>query len=170
MTAMTGASRWLAQAFLYALFALAIGLFSGWPRYEHLAPDRALVKLSLVHHGKRLEECRTLSADELAKLPPNMRATQRCPRERSPVTVEVDLGGTPALRVVAPPSGLKHDGASSVYRRVEVPAGPTRITVRVKDDPRSAGFDYERDATVTLAPAQILVIDFDAEKGGITLQ
>jgi hypothetical protein len=163
-------ARWLGQAVLYGLFALVIGIFSGWPRYEHVASDRALIKLSFSHHGKRVADCRSLSAEELAKLPPNMRAPQQCPRERSPVIVELDIDGKPALRVVAPPTGLKRDGASSAYRRLEVPAGPTRIAVRLKDDGRSPGFDHVRETTVTLAPAQILVIDFDAEKGGITLQ
>jgi len=42
--------------------------------------------------------------------------------------------------------------------------------VRLKDSAGAEGFDYQREQSITLAPAQILVIDFDAEKGGITLQ
>ena len=57
---------------------------------RQLAPDRALVKLSFSHHGKPVSDCHQTSAAELAKLPPNMRAPVRCPRERSPVTVELD--------------------------------------------------------------------------------
>ena len=49
-------------------------------------------------------------------------------------------------------------------------AGEHRVAVRLKDDARSAGFDYQREAVVKLAPAQILVIDFDPAAGGITLQ
>ena len=99
-----------------------------------------------------------------------MRAPIKCPRERSPVTVEVDLNGAPVLRQVVMPAGLSRDGASAVYRRLQVTAGPQRIAVRLKDDARSPGFDYQREQVVTLKPAQILVIDFDAAKGGITLQ
>ena len=44
------------------------------------------------------------------------------------------------------------------------------VAVRLKDSAGTGAFDYERTQDVTLAPAQILVIDFDAEKGGITLQ
>jgi hypothetical protein len=68
------------------------------------------------------------------------------------------------------PSGLSKDGASSVYHRVQVAAGAHHIKVRMKDSPGNGGFDHTREATVTLAPAHILVIDFDAAKGGITLQ
>jgi hypothetical protein len=161
---------WLGQAVLYALFALVIGVFSRWPSYHPLAGDQALVKLSFTHTGKPVGDCRTQTPEELAKLPPNMRAPTKCPRERSPVTVEVDIGGTTVLRRVAQPSGLSRDGASAVYQRLPVAAGAQRITVRLNDDVRHAGFTHQRDSTVTLVPAQVLVIDFDAERGGITLR
>ena len=161
---------WIGQAVLYGLFALVIGVFSAWPAYRHLAADRALIKVSFSHQGKPVSECREATAEELAKLPPNMRAPRICPRERSPITVELDLDGARAVHHVAPPSGLSRDGASAFYRRIEVPAGSHRIAVRIKDDVRSAGFDYAREASVTLAPAQILVIDFDPGKGGITVR
>ena len=161
---------WLGQAALYGAFALAIGVFSHWPPYQHLAPDRALIKVSFHRQGKPVSECRQATPEELAKLPPNMRAPRICPRERSPITLELDLDGKPTLNNVAPPSGLRRDGASAYYRRLDVPAGAHRLAVRVKDDVRSAGFDYVREQSVTLKPAQILVIDFDPDKGGITVQ
>jgi hypothetical protein len=165
-----GLRAWAGQFVLYGLFALAIGIFSHWPPYRHLAADLALIKLSLVHTGKPVGDCRTLSPEELAKLPPNMRAPLQCPRERSPVTVELDIDGLPAARAQAPPSGLSRDGASAIYRRLPVAAGERLIAVRLRDDVRAEGFSYTLERRVTLAPAQVLVIDFDAEKGGITLQ
>lgn len=164
------ATAWLGQFLLYALFAGVIGVFSRWPVYQHLAPDQALVKLSFTHSGKPVGDCVRQSEAELAKLPPNMRAPIKCPRERSPVTVEVDIAGVTALRRSAAPSGLSRDGASAMYQRLVVSAGEQRIAVRLNDDARRAGFTYQRDVTVKLAPAQVLVIDFDAEKGGITFQ
>ena len=161
---------WAGQLLLYGLFAAFIGIFSQWPPYQNLADDQALIKVSFTHSGKPVSDCRPLSPAELAKLPPNMRAPVKCPRERSPVTIEVDLDGTPMLHQVIKPAGLSRDGASAVYRRLEVKAGPQLIAVRLKDDVRSEGFDYQREQAVTLKPAQILVIDFDASKGGITIQ
>lgn len=158
------------QVLLYGLFALVIGLFSHWPPYHHLGPDEALVKLSFTHSAKHVAECRQLSQEELAKLPPNMRAPTKCDRERAPVLVEVDIDGRPAMRHVARPSGLSRDGASAVYERLVVGAGTHRIAVRLKDSAGAGGFDYQREQEVKLVPGQILVIDFDAEKGGITLQ
>jgi hypothetical protein len=164
------ALNWIGQGLLYGLFALLIGVFSQWPPYRHLAADQALIKLSFTHHGQVVSPCRPQTPAELAKLPPNMRAPMSCPRERAPVVVELDIDGQAVFRHAAAPSGLSRDGASSVYHRVQVSAGEHRIKVRLKDSPGGGGFDHSREATVSLAPAHILVIDFDAAKGGITLQ
>jgi hypothetical protein len=165
-----GPVAWAGQALLYGLFAAAIGVFSVWPTYHPLPPDQALLKLSFGHVGKPVAECRKRDAAELARLPPNMRAPLDCPRERSPVAVELDVDGAPVLREVLPPSGLKRDGASSIYRRIALPAGTHRIAVRLKDDARAADFTHRHEATIRLEPAQIAVIDFDAATQRITVR
>ena len=161
---------WMGQALLYGLFALIIGYFSNSPPYRHLPADQALIKLSFSHEGKLVSACRQRSPEELAKLAPNMRAPMDCPRGRSPVTVEIDLDGTPVYRHVAKPSGLSNDGASTVYHRFPVQSGEHRLAVRLNDDARKPGFNYRREETVSLKPGKVLVIDFNQEAGGITLQ
>jgi len=161
---------WIGQALLYGLFALIIGYFSRSPTYRHMAADQALIKLSFSHEGRRVVACRERTAQELAKLAPNMRAPMDCPRERSPVSVEIDLDGALVYRHVAQPSGLSKDGASTVYQRFPVLAGEHRLAIRLNDDVRTPGFAYHREAVVDLKPGQVLVIDFNQEAGGITLQ
>ena len=39
------------------------------------------------------------------------------------------------------------------------------IAVRMRDTPRTDGFDHERKAVVTLVDDQLFVIDFRAESG-----
>jgi hypothetical protein len=165
-----GPLAWGGQVLLYGLFALAVGVFSQWPMYRHLGPDQALIKVSFTRVGKPVGDCRKPTEAELARLPPQMRPTEICPRERSPITVQVDVNGNKVLERTAPPSGLKKDSASAIYERVVVPAGEQRIAVRLSDDVRAREAPYHREATVKLAPGQVLVIDFDAEKGGITMQ
>ena len=157
--------RYPAQAVLYAAFAAVIGYLSTSPSYQQLAPGEALVKVSLTHAGERKEACRERSAEELAKLAPNMRAATVCPRERAPVAVEIALDGAPLISVSAAPSGLAKDGPSTVYRRIAVGAGRHRITARLADT-ADAAFRYTADTTIDLAPAHVLVIDFDPSKGG----
>ncbi|MBC5785640.1 hypothetical protein H8N03_22050 [Ramlibacter sp. USB13] len=155
---------WLAQGVLYGAFALFLGVFSHWPRYQALPPGQALLKVSFIHHGQRVAPCRPYTPEELAKLPANMRTPLKCERERVPVEIEVDLDGATVFRHVAQPAGLSRDGASTVYHRLAVPAGEHRIAVRLKDAP-GAAFAHTREAVLTLKEAQVLVIDFDPQKG-----
>lgn len=160
---------WVAQGLLYAFFALILGYFSDSPPYRHLAADQALIKLSFSLHSKLVSDCRQRSAEELARLPRNMRAPMDCKRERSAVIVEIDLDGIPAYRHVGVPPGLSKDGPSSVYHRFPVTAGLHRITVRLSDDARAAGFNYTLDQKINLEAGKVLVIDFNAAKGGFIL-
>jgi hypothetical protein len=161
--------RYLAQGVLYAAFVAVIGYFSNSPAYEHLPPGDALLKLSLSHAGARKEACHQRTAEELAKLAPNMRAQSVCPRERVPVVVEVDLDGDRVFHIVAAPSGLAKDGASTVYRRLPIAAGKHRITARLSDSPDGA-FNYTRDATLDLPPGRVVVVDFDPAQGGFVIR
>ena len=159
-------ARVFAQLALYAGFAIAVVSFSSCPSYTRVDPDHSVVKLSFSHAGPRREPCRTLSPEELEALAPNMRSGVDCPRERVPVTVDLEIDGERIYHAVLPPSGLAGDGPSSVYERFEIPAGHHRIRVRLRDTTRERGFDHERTADIRLAPRQIFVIDFRAELGG----
>lgn len=163
-------AKWIGQALLYGLFALFIGYFSTAPSFRPMEPDQALIKLSFSHHGQHVRECRQRTAEEMAKLAPNMRTPMDCPRERSPVAVEIDLDGAPLYHGVVPPSGVAKDGAATVYRRFPVKAGEHRLAVRLNDSVRIKDFNFSRDEKVRLQPSQVLVIDFSAEKGGVFFQ
>jgi hypothetical protein len=156
---------YLLQAVCYAAFVGVVGYFATSPPYVHLPAGEALVKLSFQHAGERKEACHERTPEELAKLAPNMRAASVCPRERSPVEVEVEMDGKPLFAMVAKPTGLAKDGASTVYRRIAVPAGSHRIVARMKDT-IAGGFRYVGERTVDLASGRVLVIDFDAKEGG----
>lgn len=149
----------------YAAFAAFIGYFSSAPPYRHLDPGLAVVKLSFSHAGERKQECHTRSPEELAKLAPNMRAALDCPRERSDVRVEIEMDGKLIYRIEARPSGLRHDLPSTVYRRLEVPAGHHTFRARLADTP-DGSFRHHAEASVDLAPGRVLVIDFVASRGG----
>lgn len=169
-TSSYGPLQWAGQVFLYGLYALAIGIFAHWPPYHPIGADQALIKISVSRLGQPVGECRRLSEEELARLPPNMRDPVQCPRERSPLTMEVDVGGTSVLKRVVQPTGLSRDGAASIYERLTVPAGPQQIDVRFNDDVRPGAQTYHRTANVDLKPGQVLVVDFDAGKGGIVFE
>ncbi|HLR14088.1 MAG TPA: hypothetical protein VK104_10785 [Burkholderiaceae bacterium] len=165
-----GPVQWLGQLLLYGLFALVIGVFSHWPTYHPLAADEAVIKVSVVRLGQPVGECRRLTDEELAELPPNMRNPIQCPRERAPLSMEVHINDELALKRVAQPGGLSKDGAAAIYERFTVPAGDHRISVKFSDDIRPGARLYEREASLSLDPGQVLVIDFNADKEGIVIK
>lgn len=166
---MNAPARYAIQAVLYGAFATFVGYCSSAPTYDHLAPGEALVRLSFSHAAQRKEPCRSRTPEELAKLAPNMRAKQVCPRERSNVIVELELDGALLYRIVAPPAGLSADGASTVYRRVTVPAGRHEIRARLSDNPQGK-FDYAAERAVELAAGRVLLIDFNTAAGGFVFR
>jgi hypothetical protein len=154
---------------LTALFATA-AVFSQWPRYRQLAPETAVIKLSFTHGSNRQADCRRRTAEELAKLPANMRKPLECPRRRGEVYVEFDVDGRPLLRASLPPSGLSGDGPSRIYQKFVVPAGAHSVAVRMRDTRRTEGFDYVKSDDIVLAANQNFVVDFRAEAGGFVFQ
>lgn len=162
--------RFLAQALLYAAFAAVIGIFSTWPPYRQLGEDEALLRLSLLHPGKPKGDCRQRGPEELAKMPPQMRAPLDCPRERSPVTVRVELDGKPVIDESFSPAGLNRDGASAGYRRLPIPAGRHTVRARLNDDIRNTGFPYERTVELDVKPGRIVLIDFNPAQGGLLIR
>jgi len=156
------------QVILYGAFAAFIGYFATSPRYHQVADDVALIKLSISHLGER--ECRKRTPEELAKMPPNMRAPMDCPRERSDIKLEMDLDGQPILRTVLHPTGLYKDGVSTIYRRFEVKAGSHQLAVRMNDNLVKPGFNCVKEERISLKPHQVLVIDFNPDKGGLFFQ
>lgn len=146
-----------------AAFAAA---FSNAPPYRQIPPDTGVIKLSFSHSADRSRDCRRLSPEELAKLPPNMRRPLDCPRGRRGIFAELAIDGTTVFSAEVPPSGFAKDGPSQLYRRFQVPAGSHTISARLRDTPRTSGFDHERIETVTVAPGQSLALDFRPEHGG----
>lgn len=167
---MRDVTRWLTQALLYGAFALAVGVFSSWPPFHQLEPHQALLRLSLLHPGVPLHDCRERSAEELAKIPAHMRAALDCPRERSPVRVRVTLDNRTIIDETVAPSGLSRDGAAAAYRRLAIPAGAHRLGVAVNDDARHADVFRTAEQALQLAPGQVVLIDFDPRRGGVVIR
>lgn len=156
----------LGQVVAYGAFAAAIGYFAAAPALRVADPAQAQLKLSLSHGGVPVSECRRYTAEELARLPPNMRRPLDCPRARVPVLLELEMDGRLLYRGSAPPTGLWDDGPSTIYRRFAVDPGAHRLVARLRDSRRTEGFDYVSERAVALVPRQNLVIDFRADKGG----
>lgn len=152
-----------------ALFA-SVAAFANWPPYRQIPHGSSVIILSFVHGADRRTECRRLTSDEIAKLAPNMRRLQDCPRARIPLHVELDVGGRTIFQAKLPPTGIAGDGPSRVYQRFVLPVGEYDIAIRMRDTSRTDGFDHERNGHVTLVPDQMFVIDFRSDSGGFVFR
>jgi hypothetical protein len=156
-------------AVIAALFA-GVAALADWPVYRQTPPGTGIVMLSFVHSASRQAECRRLTPQEIAKLPPNMRRVQDCPRGRRSLLVELEVGGQVAFRAALPPTGIAGDGPSRVYQRFVLPVGQHEVAVRMRDTARTDGFDHERKERIALGADQMLVIDFRPEGGGFVFR
>ena len=156
-------------AVIAALFA-GVAAFADWPVYRQTPRDTAIVMLSFVHGADRRADCRRLTPEEIAKLPPNMRRPLDCPRGRRPLYVELDVGDRVAYRASLPPTGIAGDGPSHVYQRFVLPVGEYDLAVRMRDTPRTDGFDHERSERISLASDQMFVVDFRPEPAGFVFR
>jgi hypothetical protein len=158
--------RYAGQAIFYGACAAAIGYLSNQPVYRQVPEGQAQIKLAFNHGGARVEDCRKIAPEELAKLPSNQRKAGSCSRQRLPVMIELLLDGRPIYGAVLQPTGLSSDMPSETYKKFLVPAGHHVIEARLRDSKRTEGFDYDGRFETDLGPWQNLAIDFKAEQGG----
>ena len=156
-----GVARLAGQVLFYCLFFAFIGYFADQPEFVNLAPDEARLKLAVRHSGRLLGECQELDEAAQMQRAPNMRVARICPRERSPVTVELALDRKVIFVNSIEPAGLHNDGVSALYEYFNVKAGPVHLSVKLDDDINSEGYSHRFEQDFSLSPAQILVIEFD---------
>ena len=143
-----------------ALFA-GVAALSDWPRYSSIPADSGVVMVTFIHGADRKASCRKLTPAEIAKLPPNMRRTQECPRGRPPIYLELEIDNRTVYAETLHPTGIAGDAPSRVYERFVLPAKDYDLKVRMRDVPGTPGFNYAREERIALAPGQLFVIDFD---------
>ncbi|MBF0161572.1 MAG: hypothetical protein HQL88_04715 [Magnetococcales bacterium] len=153
--------RWIFQGICYALFCLTILVYSTHPAYTYLSPGQGEMKLAFKHASQRKEACTKRTQEQLLALPPNMRRTQECSRERADVLVEITLDDQHTIQQSFKPPGLHRDGTVFIYSKLPLPAGEHQLTIKMRDSVRSEGFDFSKSAPVTIHPGQLLVVGFD---------
>ena len=151
-------------AVLALLFA-GVAVLSNRPLHRSLPDGVGVLTLSFSHGADRKAACRKATPEELAKLPPNMRRPEICPRDRPPIRVEFDIDGKRMFEADVPPSGIAGDGPSRVHRRFVLPAGSYDVAVRMRERPGD-DFDWQAERSIRVDPGANRVIDFRATAGG----
>jgi hypothetical protein len=159
--------QYLGQALLFGLFFLPLVYLTSQPVYLRQDPQLATIKVAVRHAGEVVGECVAAGGEAYDKLPVNMRRPEICPRERSPLRLQLRLDEQTLFSVTEPASGLHSDGVSSVYRRFTVPTGRYQLSMLMNDDVAVEGFNWQLEQEIELLPAQVMVVSF---KGGFRIQ
>ena len=160
-------SQYLGQALLFGLFFLPLVYLTSQPVYQRQDPALATLKVAVRHAGEVVGECVAAGGEAYDKLPVNMRRPEICPRERSPLRLQLHLDEQVLFSVTEPASGLHRDGVSSIYRRFTVPAGRYQLSVLMNDDVVVEDYNWQLEQEIELLPAQVMVVSF---KGGFQVQ
>lgn len=158
------------QALNYLAFMAVVGYFSNSPAYQQLTKNEAMVALAFGHSGQPISECIHRTPEELAKLPPNLRLPVVCPRERSPIDIEMSLDEKVVFKQTIQPPGFSKDGGIDVYHRFKIPAGQHQLSLKLKDSVQLTDYNYVYNQTIHLNPHQVLVISFKHELGGFIVK
>jgi hypothetical protein len=160
-------TRYIGQALLYALFFVPLVYITHQPTHRHLAENMAVLKVAVRHTGEIIGECTPIGAAEYSNQAANMKHAEICPRERSPLQLELVLDGDTLYRASVPASGLHNDGISSMYKRFNIPAGAHHVQLLMNDDMAVDGYPWQLEQDIELRPAQVMVANF---KEGFRLQ
>jgi hypothetical protein len=145
----------------FLLVALATAYYSDLPVYRIHDDGETELKLVVRHSGTLLEACRTLSTSELDQLAPNMRKPTSCPREKSPMTIELTINELPPYVATIVPSGLHNDGVLALYKSFNLKHGPVRIRLRSKEDSHQQAFAPRFDQVIEADHSSIVVLELD---------
>ena len=112
----------------------AVGLrwssaFSSGTRTAREQP--AQLRLSLSARPERVERCRELSDDELAKLPAHMRLRTKCEGYTAQYLLTIDVDGSRLTADTLRGGGLRHDRPLHVFQEYDVKPGPQQVRVEV---------------------------------------
>ncbi len=161
--------RYGMQGLSYMIFMAVVWYFSTRPAYHQLEDDQAVITLSFTHATKLRGACRKLSQQELMNLAPNMRLPTDCPRERSPLRLELYIDGEILTHATLEPAGFRKDQGVSLFQRIKVKSGEHKLRLWMNDDVNVKGATYQYEKKVTLKPEQQLLIDFKTSAGGFII-
>lgn len=165
---MTEALKMAARFTVLALVFAAVASLSNRPVHRSLPEGVGVLTVSFSHGADRRAACRPATDEELAKMPPNMRRPEICPRGRPPIRVEIDIDGTRMFDVTVPPSGIAGDGPSRVHQRFELPAGIHEVSVRLAEG-AEGDFGWDKEQAIRIDAGANRVIDFRAASGGFVI-
>ncbi len=145
-------------AVLVALVAtIAIGALSQVP-YRVETEDQAWIRLSWRVRTERIEECRTLTAEEIAELPVHMRREEVCEGRGVPYRLRLALDGIELEDGLIRGAGARGDRPIFVYRELRTRPGSHRLEITFEPELDGAEGSLRLAADLDLAAGEIALV------------
>jgi len=115
------------------LAAAALGLLASASRapLRLSGGEAAILRLSIGARPQRIETCRTVSDEELARVLPQMRQRLVCEGTTARYRLEIRRDSTLLFQRVVRGGGLRHDRRLYVFAELPLPEGTSRLHVRL---------------------------------------
>lgn len=154
-------------AVVVALLAtVAIGALSQVP-YRVEEEGQAWIRLSWRVRTERIEECRRLTAEEIAELPVHMRREEVCERRGLPYRLRLALDGSEIEDGILRGAGARGDRPIFVYRELRTTPGTHRLEIDF--EPERDGPDDSDPSAKDRASSLRLAAELELADGDIAL-
>ncbi len=166
-------------AVLVVMFVPVV-LFSAVP-YSFYERDSALLKVAFKTSGKRIVECdekgrikemaqiyrKSIKEGKGAKI--NLSELAKCPPQRHPIRVRLEIDGKVVIDKEYQPGGVRHDLSSYVYEEIPLKSGSYGISIALwlKKGEEQPAYTFEKE--VELESGTVAVIGFEPAEGGFVL-
>lgn len=148
------------------------------------ADDAGLLRLSWSGQPERLEVCRTVTDEELARLPQHMRQSVVCEGRSADYRLHVEVDGAPVTNDTVTGGGLRRDRPVYLYREFPLTPGARTLSVRFeRSDTAGLGQTATNasrldalprslvlDTAITLAPRAVILVTYDADRQTLILR
>ncbi len=171
-------ARTIIAALVALVATLAVGGLSQVP-YEHEPAAHSVIRLAWRIRGAVATECRTLTAEELEKVPVHMRRAEECERRPVSYTLRVAVDGETVVEERVRAAGARADRPLYVFRDLAVSPGNRQLAIsfireaeleaRSEGDKAVIPARLDFDQTLRLAPKQIALVTYDAERRALVM-
>lgn len=154
--------------------------------YTAARDTTAVLRLAWRARGERVNQCRTRTADELARLPVHMRQAEVCERRLLPYRLVVRLDTSEVANREVRGAGAREDRPLFVFEDLRVTPGSHRVAVQFSREEVSGGSAggeaaaqaggpstparLSLDTVVTLEARRIILVTYDEEREQLVLR
>ena len=149
------------QIIFFALLMWLVGYLSIFPKISVHDEQETELRLVVRHSGRVIGECTAVSEKELQNLPANMQRLVNCPREKSPMLVELVVDHELSFESLVTPSGLHNDGVLAEFKVFTLKTGTRHIHATATSNTHEGEIVEYYEGEVEFSADRVVVLQLD---------